>query len=806
MDLSAWLDSEVYPRLSHEAVFGSLDGFRAVGRGYLARCPNPAHEDRHPSFWMPDGRTWGKCFACGYFVTWWKYLEESRGLHGREMIVELARLAGVPPLPPSGGDGGPEAAVEAARRREEEAARDAAVEAWWEKARQALWNQNDPAASVALAYLWKRGYSDDVIRAADFGVRPPGVPAPEGIALPPPSHPLLLAARGQGGRIVGFAGRYLGPPADEKEAGKYRYSEGFPRGEHVWGTYRVSRRDTPVLVEGVIDALVLGGAHGLPVVALGGAQLSPGQVAALRGWKRVVLALDADEAGRAGTAKAVHALAAAGVKAYVVADFAGAKDPDEMVRARGVDAFREAVRRAVAGHKWLVRQLALPPGAGDQERDAAVAAAMDYAESLARRDPVAAAEVAAEAAAAMGVSEAAFREAVDRLAAARRREEAKKLWLGGLARAKEALDAGDFEAASEAVEEGRKAAARALRAPVPHADASGLEAALAGMSEGLTFPWPALTSLARVDAGGLTVVGAGTSHGKSTFVYNLILHFLENYDGSVVLWSGEVVNSIVWARLVSILAGADFQQTLRGYREGLYTPGAMRAREKLASWADRLYLLDEPTTAQDLAVVCARIAEQGPVTAIFVDYLQQLPPDGEIHRTREEEVSLTCSTLRATAKSLAVPVVAAVQLNRSNARYAEKPDLSHFRESGRIEQEAQLALGLWNSRMAAAEEPDAAQKGNGCGIMPEAWYWKDDETATRSAVARAVAVEKTLVEVSILKSRLRGGVGKAVPLMLDGATGRIEALPSGGQAAVYEDPMASEPVRRITSISRKRGR
>ncbi|MGB9887682.1 MAG: hypothetical protein ACPLRW_11910, partial [Moorellales bacterium] len=96
-ELTTWLDQEVYPRLDHSMLFGDLPGFRRSGQGYVAHCPNPAHPDRHPSFYMPIGRPWGRCFACGHFVTWWDALE-ARGLRGRAVIQELARLAGVPPL------------------------------------------------------------------------------------------------------------------------------------------------------------------------------------------------------------------------------------------------------------------------------------------------------------------------------------------------------------------------------------------------------------------------------------------------------------------------------------------------------------------------------------------------------------------------------------------------------------------------------------------------------------------------------------------------------------------------------------
>lgn len=292
------------------------------------------------------------------------------------------------------------------------------------------------------------------------------------------------------------------------------------------------------------------------------------------------------------------------------------------------------------------------------------------------------------------------------------------------------------------------------------------------MDDGLNFPWAVLNEITKIDSGVLTIIGAATSHGKSTFLLNLVNWWLKETDGAIIFWSGEMAASTLWARLVGIESGTSYTKLLSLYRSQLFPPEVQKAREKLNALArNKLFIVDEPMTAEKFKQECQEVAGQRKLAAIIVDYLQQMMPDDRRYRTREEEVSRTAQELRLLAQRTKTPVIASCQLSRQNTMYSEKPQLAHFRESGRIEQEAHLAVGLWNSRMARAEtkEPPKAPV--------DGWYWSMDEEATSGAVAMANSWGQDLLEASILKSRIRGNVGKAIPLMLDGATGRISLLP-----------------------------
>jgi len=200
-------------------------------------------------------------------------------------------------------------------------------------------------------------------------------------------------------------------------------------------------------------------------------------------------------------------------------------------------------------------------------------------------------------------------------------------------------------------------------------------------------------------------------------------------------------------------------------------------------FADRVFLLDGPLDADGLAAKVRAVARRRDVVAVMVDYLQMLAPpekaDGGKYANREQEVTATAKALHELAVELGAAVVAAAQISRNNYQYALRPRLTDLRESGAIEQYATMVLGLWNSSMIRGAQ--AAAAGKVPAAPPDGWYWTpqdEDSQETVQAMAMAATHGRTLLEVSILKSRWRGHVGKSVPLMFDGLSGRIDDLPN----------------------------
>jgi DNA primase len=114
-----------------------------------------------------------------------------------------------------------------------------------------------------------------------------------------------------------------------------------------------------VVVEGFLDALVATARGVLGVVATGGSALTDSQLeTVLRyGERSFVLALDSDEAGQKGTEQSLERMYGRKARAYVLTLPEGLKDPDELIKAKGVEAFRALVSRAEAGAKWKAKRL-----------------------------------------------------------------------------------------------------------------------------------------------------------------------------------------------------------------------------------------------------------------------------------------------------------------------------------------------------------------------------------------------------------------------------------------------------------------
>jgi replicative DNA helicase len=94
----------------------------------------------------------------------------------------------------------------------------------------------------------------------------------------------------------------------------------------------------------------------------------------------------------------------------------------------------------------------------------------------------------------------------------------------------------------------------------------------------------------------------------------------------------------------------------------------------------------------DLRAKCRRLKAQHNIEMIVVDYLQLMTTRMENRGNREQEISMISRSLKGLAKELKVPVVVLSQLTRAPEREDRKPQLSDLRESGAIEQDADVVL------------------------------------------------------------------------------------------------------------------
>jgi len=322
-----------------------------TGRRRLGRCP--FHEDRAPSLVVYPVTASYFCFGCGAGGDVVDFVGRLQGTGFRETAARLA--ATVPAT--AGGDGAVSHRSPPPRQRPPDtrltAVEAAVIETAVAHAAAALIRHD-----AARRYLAARGIDDATARALRLGV------AAGGLAAVLQRRGLDRAVAGRLGLLAGtrerFAGRILVPDLDG--CGRARWFTGralhLPSSGNEAPRYLNLRRPAPLLglaqaaaaragtvvvVEGPFDWLTAR-AWGLPAVALLGTHVSTPALGSLRRFRRVVLALDADDPGQ----RAAQALAAAlGDRATVVALPGGAHDLNDLGRRPGGRAAFDAALAAV---------------------------------------------------------------------------------------------------------------------------------------------------------------------------------------------------------------------------------------------------------------------------------------------------------------------------------------------------------------------------------------------------------------------------------------------------------------------------
>ena len=205
----------------------------------------------------------------------------------------------------------------------------------------------------------------------------------------------------------------------------------------------------------------------------------------------------------------------------------------------------------------------------------------------------------------------------------------------------------------------------------------------------------------------LIIVAGRPSMGKTAFAVNIAEHAIIKDKLSVAIFSMEMPGEQLAMRMLSSLGRIDQQKVRTGK---LSDDDWSRLSSTVALMQDaRLMIDDTPAlTPAELRARCRRIAREQSLDLIVVDYLQLMQVPGTTEN-RATEISEISRSLKAMAKELNVPVVALSQLNRSlEQRPNKRPVMSDLRESGAIEQDADLIVFIYRDER---HHPDSADKG-----------------------------------------------------------------------------------------------
>src|SRR6056297_1191027 len=200
--------------------------------------------------------------------------------------------------------------------------------------------------------------------------------------------------------------------------------------------------------------------------------------------------------------------------------------------------------------------------------------------------------------------------------------------------------------------------------------------------------------------GDLVIIAARPSMGKTAFTLtcarNAALHPDENLQANVALFSLEMSSQQLVQRFLTMEARIDAQAARTGRLKDEDFKRLIDAASRL--FTANIFIDDTPSlSVMEMRTKCRRLKSEHDIGLVVVDYLQLMTATSKDIGNREQEIATISRGLKALAKELDVPVIALSQLSRQVEQRGgdKRPQLSDLRESGSIEQDADVVCFLY---------------------------------------------------------------------------------------------------------------
>lgn len=227
--------------------------------------------------------------------------------------------------------------------------------------------------------------------------------------------------------------------------------------------------------------------------------------------------------------------------------------------------------------------------------------------------------------------------------------------------------------------------------------------------------------------GDMVLIAARPSMGKTTFALNIAEHAALREGKSVVVFSLEMSKEQLAYKLLCSEANVDMLKLRTGALDDKDWENIARATGPLSK--AKIYIDDTAgVTVMEMRSKCRRLKLEYGIDLIVIDYLQLM--SGSSNESRQQEVSEISRSIKALAKEIECPVIALSQLSRAPEQRADhRPMLSDLRESGSIEQDADLVMFLYRDEYYNKETEDtniaeciiAKQRNGPVGTVKLAW-------------------------------------------------------------------------------------
>ena len=606
--------------------------------------------------------------------------------------------------------------------------------------------ENSTGAEDVRAYLSSRGYSDEDVKAMELGYIPDQeklfsyllskghsqslidevVTLNKGIGS---THRLTIPYR-SGGSIKGFKFRTVGDATP-----KYLNSTGLDRLGGFFNLSGIKGDKDVVIVEGELDSLSATARGVENVVATGGSSIASDQVrdAIRRGAKSFTLCLDTEpgkkeeEETAKRIASAIEVILGEGVnRVYIVTlpDLGGGKtDPDRLIKESGVEAFRQALSKrasygAYLGSELLKDYISKADQSGEigfLERDLLREKVVEIRSKLSAQDRIDFNDNLVKPLEAHGFTEDVLsgleEDYKTALEEAQRNRKVDEL----LRKVGQLPDKGE---AIKTLKEGLKSidATTGKGLLPPPISFTTLLDEIATLPPAYKTGYSSLNSFIGFTPGAITLVAGRTGHGKTTFMFNLLLQMSNLYrDEKFYFFTYEEPLKNISVKLLNRLIDTD----LRGYfREIIDLPkptnyefikSYIRARRTDISQIEegkrqlqelidsqRITVIDRNYSVEQLSSLIAYLKKRERIGALFIDYIQRMNTERKTQDKRTEIAHISDQVLQI-AKETGLPIILGAQLNRGTTQgNGGKPKLENLKEAGNLEEDANTVLSVYN--------------------------------------------------------------------------------------------------------------
>ena len=240
--------------------------------------------------------------------------------------------------------------------------------------------------------------------------------------------------------------------------------------------------------------------------------------------------------------------------------------------------------------------------------------------------------------------------------------------------------------------------------------------------DGLTGIPSGFSALDRVTSGwqpsDLVIIAARPGMGKTAFVVSALRNAAVDFQMPVAIFSLEMSSVQLVNRMISAEAELESEKIKRGDLADYEWEQLLHKTNRLSD--SPIFIDDTPALSiLELRAKCRRLVAQHGVRLVIIDYLQLMTGDSSKNAggNREQEIATISRSLKGIAKELNVPVLALSQLSRAVETRGgdKKPQLSDLRESGSIEQDADMVMFLYRPEYYGITQDESGMPLNGLG-------------------------------------------------------------------------------------------